>query len=264
MSADPAAVERFISRWQAAGGSERANYQLFAGELCRLLDLPSPDPARDDTRGNAYVFERRVRFRHGDGAESHGFIDGYRRGAFVLEAKKIKARVANGSGKGFDDALQRARGQAEAYARALPAEEGWPPFLVVVDVGNVVELYAEFSRSGATYTSFPDPRSHRVRLTDFRDEAVRERLRALWLDPLSLDPTRATARVTREVAERLAEVAKALEAGDGKSGHDAETVAGFLSRCLFTMFAEDVGLLPRQDGKGACTVLLESLRDNPA
>jgi hypothetical protein len=254
MTAD--AIERFIARWQAAGGSERANYQLFIGELTELLGLPRPDPARDDTRDNAYVFERRVRFRHGDGSESHGFIDCYRRGAFVLEAKRIKA---NG-GKGFDDALQRARGQAEAYARALPAGEGRPPFLVVVDVGNVIELYAEFSRSGATYTPFPDPRSHRIRLTDFRDAAIRERLAALWLDPLSLDPTRATARVTREVAERLAEVAKALEG----AGHDAETVAGFLSRCLFTMFAEDVELLPRRDGKGAFTILLESLKDDPA
>lgn len=262
MSADSAGIERFISRWQAAGGSERANYQLFVGELCRLLDLPSPDPARDDTRDNAYVFERRVRFRHGDGAESHGFIDCYRRGAFVLEAKRI--RRSGFSPTAFDDALQRARGQAEAYARALPAEEGRPPFLVVVDVGNVIELYAEFSRSGATYTPFPDPRSHRIRLTDFRDEAIRERLRALWLEPLALDPTRATARVTREVAERLAEVAKVLEAGDGKSGHAPELVAGFLSRCLFTMFAEDVGLLPRQDGKGAFTLLLESLKDDPA
>jgi hypothetical protein len=253
-------IERFISRWQAAGGSERANYQLFIGELTELLGLPRPDPARDDTRDNAYVFERRVRFRHGDGSESHGFIDCYRRGAFVLEAKKIKAKVVNGAGKGFDDAMQRARGQAEAYARALPAEEGRPPFLVVVDVGNVIELYAEFSRSGATYTPFPDPRSHRIRLADLREEAVRARLAALWLDPLSLDPTRATARVTREVAERLAEVAKALES----AGHDAETVAGFLSRCLFTMFAEDVELLPRRDGKGAFTLLLESLKDDPA
>lgn len=115
-------IERFIARWQAAGGSERANYQLFVGELTELLGLPRPDPARDDTRDNAYVFERRVRFRHGDGSESHGFIDCYRRGAFVLEAKKIKV----GAGKGFDDALQRARGQAESYARALPAEEGRP------------------------------------------------------------------------------------------------------------------------------------------
>ncbi|MBS3917204.1 MAG: hypothetical protein KGZ31_05875 [Sulfuritalea sp.] len=251
-------IERFISRWQAAGGSERANYQLFVGELTELLGLPRPDPARDDTRDNAYVFERRVRFRHGDGSESHGFIDCYRRGAFVLEAKRI--RRSGFSPTAFDDALQRARGQAEAYARALPAEEGRPPFLVVVDVGNVIELYAEFSRSGATYTPFPDPRSHRIRLTDFRDETIRARLRALWLDPLSLDPTRATARVTREVAERLAEVAKALEG----AGHDAETVAGFLSRCLFTMFAEDVELLPRRDGKGAFTLLLESLKDDPA
>ncbi|GAB1413741.1 hypothetical protein MASR1M97_24770 [Candidatus Desulfobacillus denitrificans] len=259
MSADSAGIERFISRWQAAGGSERANYQLFVGELCRLLDLPSPDPARDDTRDNAYVFERRVRFRHGDGAESHGFIDCYRRGAFVLEAKRI--RRSGFSPTAFDDALQRARGQAEAYARALPAEEGRPPFLVVVDVGNVIELYAEFSRSGATYTPFPDPRSHRIRLTDFRDEAIRERLRALWLEPLALDPTRATARVTREVAERLAEVAKALER---RGPRRPRLVAGFLSRCLFTMFAEDVGLLPRQDGKGAFTLLLESLKDDPA
>lgn len=54
---DVHAVERFIERWQAAGGSERANYQLFVHELCALLDLPTPDPAREDTRDNAYVFE---------------------------------------------------------------------------------------------------------------------------------------------------------------------------------------------------------------
>jgi len=69
------AVEQFIERWQSAGGSERANYQLFVHELCTLLELPTPDPAREDTRDNAYVFERRVTFRHGDGTESPGFID---------------------------------------------------------------------------------------------------------------------------------------------------------------------------------------------
>ncbi len=249
---EPAAIERFIARWQDASGSERANYQLFIGELTELLSLPRPDPAREDTRDNAYVFERRVTFRHGDGAESGGFIDCYRRGAFVLEAKKVRA---NG-GKGFDDALQRARGQAEAYARALPAQEGRPPFLVVIDVGNVIELYAEFTRSGATYTPFPDPRSHRIRLADLRDETLRNRLARVWLDPLALDPSRATAKVTREVAGKLAEAAKALE----KAGHAAEDVAGFLTRCLFSMFAEDVGLLPPR----AFSVLLESLVETPA
>ena len=49
----------------AADGSERANAQLFVGDLCELLDLPKPDPARDhaaDGTGahNAYVFEGKV------------------------------------------------------------------------------------------------------------------------------------------------------------------------------------------------------------
>ncbi len=245
------AVEKFITRWHSASGSERANYQLFVHELCSLLELPTPDPAREDTRDNAYVFERRVMFRHGDGTESSGYIDCYRRGMFVLEAKKVRKE-----GKGFDDAMLRARGQAEQYARALPSPEGRPPFLVVVDVGNVIELYSEFTRSGATYTPFPDPRSHRIQLADLRDEAARQRLRAVWLDPLALDPTRQSAKVTREVAERLAEVARVLEA----AGHAPEVVAGFLSRCLFSMFAEDVGLLPKR----AFVDLLESLKDNPA
>ena len=51
-----------------------------------------------------------------------------------------------------------------------------------------------------------------------------------------------SAKVTREVAAKLAELAKSLE----RSGHTPETVANFLMRCLFTMFAEDVDLLPKE------------------
>jgi hypothetical protein len=260
--ATPAAVSAFIARWSAAGGSERANHQLFITELCELLGTPKPDPARDDTRDNAYVFERRVRFMHGDGSQSNGFIDCYQRGKFVLEAKKIRLATstpaadevpADGAGKAakpprnkaFDDALLRARAQAESYARALPASEGRPPFLLVVDVGHVIELYAEFTRSGATYTPFPDPRSHRITLADLHDDTLRERLRQVWLDPLALDPARASAKVTRAVATELAQLATSLEA----AGNAPQAVAAFLTRCLFSMFAEDVGLLPEQSFK---------------
>ena len=93
------------------------------------------------------MLERRAQFAYGECTHSNGFIDCYQRGRFVLEAKKVRASVHT---KGFDDALLRARAQAESYAHALPASEGRPPFLVVVDVGHVIELYAEFSRSGAT------------------------------------------------------------------------------------------------------------------
>ena len=248
-------IDTFLARWRAAGGSERANYQLFIADLCALLEVDHPQPAGEDTRDNAYVFERRVIFHHGDGSTSNGFIDCYKRGSFIGEAKKIRAGSET---RQFDDALLRARGQAENYARHLPADEGRPPFLVVLDVGNVIELYAEFTCTGGSYTPFPDPRSHRIRLDDLSKPEIRTRLQAVWQDPHSLDPARRTARATREIAVRLARVAQSLE---GK--YQPERVAAFLSRCLFSMFAEDVGLLPKVDNEGAFTGLLKTLKNAP-
>ena len=79
-------LDTFLSRWSKAGGTERANYQLFLTELCSLLGLPLPEPAGDDTRDNAYVFERRVVINQPDGSSNNGFIDLYKRGSFVLES----------------------------------------------------------------------------------------------------------------------------------------------------------------------------------
>ena len=249
---DEHSIEHFIARWQHADGGERANYQLFLTELCALLGLDRPDPASVDTEENAYVFERKVSFRHTDGTTSNGYIDLYRRGAFVCEAKQTNKELDS---KGWDNAMLRAHGQAQQYARALPAGEGRPPFLILVDVGRNIELYAEFTRSGATYVPYPDPRSHRIRLDDLRKPGPRDTLRAIWNEPLSLDPARRSARVTREIAAQLATLAKSLEA----AGHGADGVAAFLMRCLFTMFAEDVGLLPERGFTG----LLEETRKQP-
>lgn len=245
---DQSAAEAFVSRWNGVTASELATSQTFLIELCELLGVERPHatPAQD------YMFERPITFSHGDGSRSAGRIDLYRRGAFVLESKKVRAGSQT---RGFDDALLRARSQAEAYARALPASEGRPPFVVVVDVGHRIELYAEFSRSGGTYTPFPDPQNHRIALADLVRPEVRERLQRLWTDPMGLDPSRESARVTRQIAAQLAELAKRLEA----SRHAAEDVAQFLMRCLFTMFAEDVGLLPDQGFRN----LLQTHRERP-
>ncbi|MCJ8168505.1 class I SAM-dependent DNA methyltransferase [Atopomonas sediminilitoris] len=245
-------LDTFLARWKDAGGTERANYQLFLTELCSLLGLPLPEPAGDDTRDNAYVFERRVVINQPDGSSNNGFIDLYKRGSFVLEAKQTGKTLDS---SGWDKAMLKAHNQADQYARALPAEEGRPPFILVVDVGRNIELYAEFSRSGATYTPYPDSRSHRIRLEDLRKEDVRERLSAVWLDPLSLDPARRSAKVTREIADQLAKLAKSLEA----AGHSPQLVSSFLMRALFTMFAEDVGLLPER----GFTELLQRLKNKP-
>ncbi|MFY8122428.1 MAG: type IIL restriction-modification enzyme MmeI, partial [Burkholderiaceae bacterium] len=86
-----AAASAFIARWCVADGTELANYQLFVHELSTLLGVQPPQPSREDTRDNAYVFERRVTLARGDGSSSEGRIDCYKRGAFVLEAKKLRA-----------------------------------------------------------------------------------------------------------------------------------------------------------------------------
>ena len=120
-------IENFIARWRGVavlpGSTELATAQSFVTELCALLGVASSHHAED------YQFERPVTFAHGDGTTSPGRIDCYKRGAFVLEAKKLKP----GSAPAFD----AARSQAESYARALPAVEGRPPFVIVVDVGRV-------------------------------------------------------------------------------------------------------------------------------
>ncbi|PHS74133.1 MAG: SAM-dependent methyltransferase [Porticoccus sp.] len=245
-------VEEFINRWDQAGGSERANYQLFLTELCTVLRLPHPDPAGDTTEDNAYVFERRVDIKSPDGSISRGYIDLYKRGCFVIEAKQTGKALDS---IGWDKAMLRAQNQADQYVRALPVKEGRPPFIVVTDVGRSLELYAEFSRSGGAYVPFPDPSHHRLRLTDLRDPDIQQRLHCLWHNPEQLDPSKHAARVTREVSAKLAELARRLE----QQGYEVQRVAHFLKRCLFTMFSEDVGLLPGE----SFTQLLQQQQKNP-
>ena len=264
-------IDTFITRWsEARGGAERANYQMFLSELCEALDLPRPDPASHETASNDYVFERGVQRRESEGVASTLRIDLYKRGCFILEAKQSRATqrddgqkslfkadetASTAASEGRWDVLMRnARKQAEDYAFRLPADHPAPPFIIVCDVGYVFEVYADFSGSGRAYGHFPDRKGFRIRLEDLRRPEIVERLKAIWTDPQSLDPSRHAARVTRQIAERLAAVSRRLE-----RNHPPEEVAHFLMRCIFTMFAEDVDLLP----SGQFTALLEDCLDGP-
>ncbi len=272
------AVAAFIEYWADSGGSELANAQPFVIALCKLLGVDGPAPSKEENAYNDYVFERRVSFKHADGSTTPGRIDCYKRDHFILEAKQsakrqvrkldsdqmallpedatqVKLGTAKRDTRGWDKAMIAARKQAEDYARALPVDHGYPPFLLVVDVGHVIEVFADFSGQGKNYAHFPDRQSYRIPLAELAKEDVRTRLKAIWQEPLSLDPTRISAEVTRDVAERLARIARGQE---GK--HHPEKVAAFLMRCLFTMFAEDVGLLP----KDAFAELLAEMEKSPA
>ena len=238
-------VDTFV-RWQASASSERSNYQLFLIELCEVLEVDRPEPAIGEPEHDTYVFERPVHFRNADGSASTGFIDLYRNGNFVLETKqgceakqqetlleqsglrsrrRRRGHGVRGTGT-WDTAMLRARGQAEQYAKALPE---WPPFLIIIDVGHSIETYADFTGTGKHYAQFPDTNSFRVLLPELTREEVRDRLRRIWLDPLSLDPSRHAARVTREIVARLALLGRSLEAAD----HIIEDCNGVLDSAEF-------------------------------
>lgn len=250
-------TEAFITKWKGNSGSERSNFQSFMRDLCTLLQLPLPEPSTGDADQNGYVFERFIASKKADGNTENRYLDLYRRDCFVLEGKQTGKEIASLS---HQNAINAAVAQAERYVRGLPTQEvehGRPPFIIVVDVGNAIYTYSEFTRTGGNYVAFPDPRHHEIRLDDLHKPEVQQRLRKLWLDPISLDPSKHAAKVTRQVSAKLAELAKSLE----QSGYDVERVASFLKRCLFTMFAEDVELLPRESFHD----LLVDIKDrNPA
>lgn len=265
-------ISQFVARWSdREGGQERANYSLFLTELCDALGVAHPDPASASHEMNDYVFERRM----ADERSEVGRIDLYKRGHFILEAKQSRQRsgfeaTTASQGDLFNSSMGRnpaaelnaidhlmiqARRQAERYAAALPADHPYPPFLIVCDVGRVLELYADFSGNGRHYAQFPDAKTFRIQLADLKDPVKRDLLRTVWEAPFTLDPAQQTAKVTREIAGRLATISKALEG----RGFEPRNVAIFLMRCLFTMFVEDVGLLRKK----GFTELLDRCLDDP-
>lgn len=267
-------IDEFIKRWSASGGSEMANFQSFAIELTTLLGVEQPKPATSDGQNDDYRFERPVKETH-TGKVRNRRIDLYRRGCFVLEAKQginqpqhdatqlgldlqdAPNRVGHGKRGtgGFDDTMLKARNQADSYARAVAREDGWPPFLLIVDVGHVIEVYADFSKQGQGYNQFPDGNRYRIHLDDLHNPETISFLQTIWNDPFSLDPSLKAAEVTRDIATHLAELGKSFEG----QGHEPEAVATFLMRCLFSMFAEDVDLIPNN----CFTTKLRELRGHP-
>jgi hypothetical protein len=256
---DHAALQKLVTDAKASGGSEMANAQLFVERLTAALGLPQPDFQGEDTVLSDYVFERPVTFRHTGGTATTGRIDCYKRECFILEAKQSAKRKrareseqlelagvattqklghAKRGTRTWDKVMIAAKKQAEDYARALPDDHPYPPFILVADIGNVIEIYADFSGQGRNYAHFPDRQNYRLSMDDLLREDVQTRLRAIWTDPPSLDPAKISAEVTEDIAKRLAKVARSLE-----KRHDPKDIAEFLMRCLFTMFAEDVGLL---------------------
>ena len=134
-----------------------------------------PEP----TRETGYAFEYDVIEHHPDGSATKGRIDLYKRQCFVLESKQFQAAKAAASQlelaaqeagviekkksfqpvrgtEAWDDAMVKARGQAERYVRALPVSEPNPPFLLVMHVGcGILGVTTPLSRTSPSLSTQP-------------------------------------------------------------------------------------------------------------
>jgi hypothetical protein len=176
--------------------------------------------------------------------EVSNFLDCHRTGYFAIEAKDEEP------GRSTELLLRKAFGQLRHYASHAPG--GLPPYLIVMDVARTAIVWDRWSGSYGDWQA--GRRIDLAKLASSEDDT--RFLHAIWTDPESLNPRARAQAVTKEVAGYLANLARSLEA----EGYEQERVARFIMRCVFTMFAEDVGLLPGEPFRQ----LLERCADDTA
>ena len=230
---DSQRVEIFLKKWKGSQGNERANYQGFFLELCDALTVERPLP-KGSMANDPYCFDKDIKIFNKDGVTTN-FADFYKEGHFLIEAKQggnaAKRGTAKRGTKTYDIAMEKAFYQAQSYTPFLPSK---PPFLITCDIGSHFEIWMSFSGNYGGYGA-----REKINLDQLLDEKVFNRFVFIFNDPQSLNPEKYRARVTREVADTLAKLARWLE----QQGYEPKEVANFLMRCIFTMFAEDVKLL---------------------
>ena len=206
VSVTPAAI---IIKWSAADLSERASYQQHFLDLCELVGHPKP--AEVDATGESFTFEKGAT-KHGGG---DGWADVWKRGFFAFEYKGKRSNLA----VAYDQLLQ--------YREALEN----PPLLVTCDTRDL-EIHTNFTGS--------PPKVHRIPLGEVSSVRGLEVLRCLFFEPEKLRPGATNRAITEEAASRLGDIAESLR----RRVPDPHTVAQFLDRVVFCLFAEDIGLLP--------------------
>ncbi|MBV9734812.1 MAG: class I SAM-dependent DNA methyltransferase [Acidisphaera sp.] len=214
----------FIAKWRANARHERAAAQEHFLDLCALLDEPTPN---SDPTGAAYAFEKGATKASG----GEGWADVWRRGRFAWEYK----------GKHRD--LEAAHRQLLQYAGALEN----PPLLVTSDIERVAIR--------TNWTNSVSER-HEIRLEEMADPGRLAVLKAVFADPERLRPGKTRAALTAEAAAEFAELAGRLRG----RGNDPQTVAHFVNRLVFCLFADDVDLLPA----GLFERMLDASRKAPA
>jgi hypothetical protein len=199
----------FIARWRSADLSERAAAQSHFRDLCEVLKEDPPHVA--DPKGESYAFEKGATKTTG----GEGWADVWKRGCFGWEYKS----------KGKD--LRAAYAQLQRYAPALEN----PPLLIVCDLSRF-EIHTNWTNTVS--------HTYEIGLDELADPKRLRLLKWAFTDPDQLKPGLTRQELTEEAAAEFARLAQRLR----DRGHPPQSVAHFINRLVFCMFAEDVDLLP--------------------
>ncbi len=226
--------QEFVNKWADSNLGEKQIAQAHFLDVCRLAGVDMPGGIGMTHRGETFVFEQSLK-----GTTGHGFADVYYENHFAIEYKspdKYKDLIA-------------AYEQLQRYRENLKN----PPLLVVTDI-NHWEIHTNFPNTEKRVYRF----SHRE---ISRNNEVLGWLRAMFHAPERLHPGRNTAQVTEEAADAFQLIA------DNMRDWNAEPtrIAYFLTKLVFCLFAEDVGLLPAMpgDAQGIFSTIIEHSRGKP-
>jgi len=217
--------QEFVAKWRASTLKESSASQEHFIDLCRMLGHETP--AQADSEGTWFTFERGADKSTG----GQGWADVWKKGFFAWEYK----------GKHKD--LDAAYAQLLRYCDALLN----PPLLVVSDMETII-----------VHTNFNNTVRRDICLTldDLTTEAGQATLRAVFTEPEKLRADETPEGVTKKAAADFSNLAESLR----DRGVDSEEAAHFLIRILFSLFAEDIKLLPDK----LVSRLVADTREDPA
>ena len=207
--------KEFVAKWGQVQLKETAASQSHFNDICALIG--HKPPVEYDPKGETFTFEA-----HTDKADGQkGFADVYFRDHFIWEYK------------GPHKDLVKAYQQLQLYRESLQN----PPLLITSDL---LTIYIH-----TNFNNYPR-QTHEITLADILDGSGVEKLKWAFNKPENFKPEKDQEQITKATADTFMAVANAMKQHQRLTGesYTPEQLAHFLVRLLFSLFAEDMGLLP--------------------
>ncbi len=226
--------KEFVNKWASTTLGELQSGQAHFLDVCRLVGVEMPGGDGRTESGDTFVFEQSLKQDSG-----HGRADVFYEDHFAIEYK----------------AADKYKDLNTAYQQLLQYRENLsnPPLLVVTDI-NHWEIHTNFPNTQKRVYAF----NHSEIASDAEKRGW---LRDMFHAPARLHPGRHTEQVTKEAAQVFRLIADNMREWEA----DPRRIAFFLTKQVFCLFAEDVGLLPTaaNSPQGIFSHIIKQARGKP-